>query len=76
MFGKSNRLMEEAMYINSIQKLRIHLKVFKARLLKGGVDKLNIYPMFCKYYADNSDAYDLPMITVLNEAVTILLEED
>lgn len=64
------------MKIDSIQKLRLHLKILKKKFLHEGVDKLELYPMFCLHYDKNKERYQLPKIQVLKLACEILIEEN
>lgn len=62
--------------IDTPEKLKLSLKLFKSRLLKEGVDKFNLYPMFSTYYNKNIEKYDLPKGQILDMACEILVEED
>ena len=62
--------------IDTLKKLEVHLTIFKKRLLKEGCDKFQLYPMFCKYYSQNTEKYQLSKWDVLNTACKILVEED
>lgn len=62
--------------IDTEKRLEVHLKIFKKRLLKEGVDKFQLYPVFCMYYEKNKEKYQLPKWDILNKACEILVEED
>ncbi|BCT30317.1 hypothetical protein BVAD3_39910 (plasmid) [Bacillus velezensis] len=61
--------------IDSVDKLKVHLKILKKKLLHEGADKLELYPMFCLYYDKNKERYQLPKVQVLDVACEILIEE-
>ena len=62
------------MKIDTIEKLKANLKVFKMKFLKGGCDKMQLYPLFCAHYDKNKERYQLPKETVLDYACEILIE--
>jgi hypothetical protein len=64
------------MNIDTVEKLRVHLKIMKKQMLRQGADKFQLYPMFCLYYDKNKEKYSLPKIQVLDLACEILIEED
>lgn len=64
------------MKIDTIEKLKVHLKMLKKRLLKEGCDQMQLYPIFCLYYDKNKEKYHLPKFQVLDLACEILIEED
>ncbi|MEW4233473.1 hypothetical protein Q0N71_29365 [Bacillus thuringiensis] len=59
--------------IDNVEKLRVHLKMFKKQCEKQNVNEFSIYPNFCVYLDKNKDKYDLPKETILNEALDIFL---
>ena len=61
--------------IDTEKRLEIHLKIFKKRLLSEGVNKFQLYPVFCMHYERNKEKYQLPKWDILNKACEILVEE-
>lgn len=64
------------MKIDTTEKLKAHLKIFKFKLLKEGCSKMQLYPMFCLYYDKNKESYLFPKWDVFDQACEILIEED
>lgn len=62
--------------IDTVEKLRVHLKLFKKQALRVGSDSLQLYPMFCIYYDNNKEKYNLNKAQVLDLACEVLIEED
>lgn len=62
--------------IDTVEKLKVNLKILKKQLLKAGCDDFQLYPMFCVYYDKNKERYGLPKETVFDTACEILIEED
>lgn len=62
--------------IDTVEKMKVHLKILKKKLLKEGCDKFQLYPMFCLYYDKNKEKYSLPKMQILDLACEILIEED
>jgi hypothetical protein len=64
------------MKIDTVEKLKAHLKILKMKLLKEGCDKMQLYPMFCLYYDKNKEKYLIPKVQVFDLACEILIEND
>lgn len=62
--------------ISNMDHLITHLKVFKFKAIKTGVNKLMIYPLFCIYYSENKERYHLPHEIVIESACKILIEKE
>ncbi|QIW89749.1 hypothetical protein PQE71_gp067 [Bacillus phage Izhevsk] len=62
--------------IDTVAKLKVHLKLFKSQALKAGATQFQLYPMFCTYYDKNKDKYGVDKFQVLDLACEILIEED
>lgn len=62
--------------IDTLKKLEVHLKLMKRQLERQGCDKFQLYPVFCTYYTNNKEKYQLPKEVILNKACEILVEED
>jgi hypothetical protein len=63
------------MGIDTVEKLKVHLKIFKSQLKKQGATDFQYYPMFCIYYEKNREKYALSKEQVLDTACEILIEE-
>lgn len=62
--------------IDSVEKLRVHLRLFKKQALRAGSDSFQLYPTFCIYFDKNKEKYILNKAQVLDMACEILIEED
>lgn len=62
--------------IDSVEKLKVNLKILKKQLLKQGVNEFQLYPMFCLYYDKHKERYSLPKEQIFDIACEILIEED
>lgn len=62
--------------IDTVGKVRVHLKILKLLFLKQGADKFQLYPMFCLYYDKNKERYSLPKEQIFDIACEIFIEED
>jgi hypothetical protein len=61
------------MNIDTIDKLKAHLKLLRIKLLREGYNELQLYPMFCLYYDKNKERYQLPKEQILDNACEILI---
>lgn len=61
--------------IDSEDRLRTQLKIFKHKCKNQGLDPLLYYPAFCEYYSKHKDTYELPDGVVLEMACEILIED-
>lgn len=61
--------------IDTFEKLKVHLKLFKSQALKAGATQFQLYPMFCIYFDKNKHKYSLNKVEILDLACEILIEE-
>lgn len=61
--------------IDTIAKLKAHLKLFKSQALKAGATQYQLYPMFYVYFDKNKHKYSLSKPQILDLACEILIEE-
>lgn len=61
------------MKIETVEQLKVHLKVLKMKFKKNGYSDLQLYPAFCVYYGEHQDKYHLSKEVVLNHACDILI---
>lgn len=67
---------ENKVTIDTENKMRAHLKIFKLKATKQGLTKFQLYPAFCTYYEKHKEKFGLPKFQVLDLACEILVEED
>jgi hypothetical protein len=65
----------EKMKIDTLEKLKVHLKILKKMFVKNGCEEFQLYPMFCLYYDKNKEKYKLTKEQVFDLACEIMIEE-